>query len=82
LSKLPRNVSGRKLVKILKKAGFREDRTEGSHVFLKHSDGRAVTVPLHPEIGPGLMSDIMNELKLTREEFLDLLRDPKKYAEK
>jgi hypothetical protein len=37
---------------------------------------------LAPEIGPGLMSDIMNELKLTREEFLDLLQNPKKYASK
>ena len=46
---------------------------------MKHPDGRAVTVLLAEEIGPGLMSDIMNELKMSREEFLKLLQDPKKY---
>ena len=39
-----------------------------------------MTVPLDPEIGPGLMSDIMNELKMGREDFLKLLLDPKRYA--
>jgi predicted RNA binding protein YcfA (HicA-like mRNA interferase family) len=81
LSKLPR-ISGKELIKRLSNAGFLPQRTEGSHVFLKHPDGRAVTVLLAPEIGPGLMSDIMNELKLTREEFLELLLNPKQYAKK
>jgi predicted RNA binding protein YcfA (HicA-like mRNA interferase family) len=79
LSKLPR-ISGRELIKRLGKAGFLPQRTEGDHQFLKHPDGRAVTVPLDPEIGPGLMSDIMNELKMSREDFLKLLLDPKRYA--
>lgn len=81
MSKLPR-ISGRELIKKLSKAGFLPQRTEGRHVFLKHPDGRAVTVLLAAEIGPGLMSDIMNELRITREEFLELLRDPKKFARK
>jgi len=80
LSKLPRNISGRKLIKTLGKAGFQVDRTEGGHAFLKHQDGRTTTVPIHdPEIGPGLMSDIMDQLKMSRDEFLTLLLDPKKW---
>jgi predicted RNA binding protein YcfA (HicA-like mRNA interferase family) len=75
-------MSGRELIKRLSKAGFLPQRTEGSHVFLRHRDGRSVTVVLAPEIGPGLMSDIMKELKLTRTEFLDLLQHPKKHASK
>jgi len=49
------------MLKRLSKAGFLPQRTEGDHQFLKHPDGRAVPVPLDLEIGPGLMSDIMNE---------------------
>jgi len=80
LSKLPRNISGRELLKILGKAGFLADRTEGGHAFLKHPDGRTTTVPIHdPEIGPGLMSDIMDQLKMSRDEFLKLLQNPKKW---
>ena len=67
MSKLPR-ISGRELIKRLGKAGFLPQRTEGDHQFLKHPDGRAVTVPFDPEIGPGLMSDIMNEPKMSRED--------------
>ena len=56
------------------------DRTEGGHAFLKHADGRTTTVPIHdPEIGPGLMSDIMDQLKMGRDEFLKLLQDPRKW---
>jgi predicted RNA binding protein YcfA (HicA-like mRNA interferase family) len=78
LSKLPR-LSGRELIKRLGEAGFLPQRTEGDHEFLRHPDGRAVTVPLDSEIGPGLMSDIMNELKISRQDFLMLLSDPKRY---
>ena len=46
---------------------------------MQHPNGRTTTVVLDPEIGPGLMSDIMNELNLTRAEFLELLQDPKKW---
>ena len=49
---------------------------------MKPPDGRAGTILLAPEIGPGLMSDIMNELKMTRDEFLEMLQDPKKYHKK
>jgi hypothetical protein len=51
-------------------------------VFLKHPDGRTTTVVLDPEIGPGLMSDIMNEINMPRDEFAMLLQYPKKWSEK
>jgi predicted RNA binding protein YcfA (HicA-like mRNA interferase family) len=79
LSKLPRGISGRELIKRLGKAGFLPQRTEGDHQLLRHPDGRAVTIPLDPEIGPGLMSDIMNEPGMTREEFITLVQNPKKW---
>jgi predicted RNA binding protein YcfA (HicA-like mRNA interferase family) len=35
------------IVEILKRAGFEEVRQKGSHVFLKHPDGRRTVVPVH-----------------------------------
>ena len=42
-----RPLSGRKLLAILDRHGFVVVRQRGSHVILKHSDGRIVIVPLH-----------------------------------
>jgi len=34
------SLTGKEIVEILKKIGFEEIRQRGSHVFLKHPDGR------------------------------------------
>ena len=39
-----------KLLKILRAHGFLIVRQSGSHVVLRHPDGRRVTVPVHHEI--------------------------------
>lgn len=66
------NFDGRRLIKILKKFGFEEIRTKGSHQFLKHRDGRATVVPVHgkEKIGVGLFHKILKDCELTKEEFL------------
>ncbi len=46
-------------------------------MFFKHSDGRATTIPNHPgqEIGPDLLNTIIkNDLQLSREEFMNLVK--------
>jgi len=50
-------ITGRELVKILGKFGFKVARIKGSHHFLKHEDGRATVVPVHrgESVGPGLL---------------------------
>lgn len=54
MTQLP-TLTGKEIVSILKKAGFVVERQRGSHVFLKHPDGRATVVPVHSgeTIGPG-----------------------------
>ena len=80
MSKLPRGISGKELVKTLGKAGFLPQKTEGDHLLLQHPDGRTVTVPVKdPEIGPGLMTDIMNQIRMNRDEFILLLHNPKRW---
>lgn len=46
MSKFP-SLTGKEIVSILKKFGFIVERQRGSHVFLKHTDGRATVVPIH-----------------------------------
>jgi predicted RNA binding protein YcfA (HicA-like mRNA interferase family) len=74
MTRLPR-VKGREIVRALEKAGFVVDRTRGSHVFLKHSDGRATAVPVHSgeTLGPGLLRAILRDVKLSVDELIESL---------
>lgn len=65
----------RKVLKILSILGFKIVRKRGSHVVLKHPDGRVTVVPVHAaeSIGPGLLLKIIKDAKLTKEEFMKLL---------
>ena len=56
--------------------GFKVIRWKGSHVFLKHFDGRTTVVPVHPgeDIDRGLLNKIIKkDLGVTREEFMKYL---------
>jgi len=72
-----RPISAEKLIKLLIRAGFKPVRQRGSHVMLKHDDGRLTVIPVHrgEEIGRGLLSKIIKDTGLTKEEFLKLLEE-------
>ena len=74
MTRLP-SLTGEEVVKALGKAGFQVLRQKGSHVYLKHRDGRATVVPTHKgeSLGRGLLRKIMDDADLTREDFLKLL---------
>jgi predicted RNA binding protein YcfA (HicA-like mRNA interferase family) len=67
-------LSGREIIKALAKVGFVPVRQRGSHVFLRHADGRRTVVPLHEEVNKSTLMDIIEQAKLTKEEFLKLLK--------
>jgi predicted RNA binding protein YcfA (HicA-like mRNA interferase family) len=46
---IPRGVNGREFIRALETDGFVKIRTEGSHRYFKHPDGRRVTVSCHKE---------------------------------
>jgi predicted RNA binding protein YcfA (HicA-like mRNA interferase family) len=71
MTRLPR-LKGKEVVRILEKIGFEVVRTRGSHVFLKHQDGRVTTVPVHSgeTLGPGLLRAILRDVELTVEELI------------
>jgi predicted RNA binding protein YcfA (HicA-like mRNA interferase family) len=51
-------------------------RQKGSHVRMKHPEGRVVTVPVHPgqDVGRGLLRKVLRDAELTRDEFMALLK--------
>ena len=65
-----RSFTGGELVAALRRLGFDLLRVKGSHHFLRHPDGRTTVVPVHAgeTIGPGLLSKILRDTKLTKED--------------
>ena len=74
MSKLPTLWSDQ-LVRALERAGFEIIRQRGSHVRMRHPDGRIVTAPVHSgqDVGRGLLRKILRDAELTREAFVALL---------
>ena len=74
MTRQPR-VTGKQVIAALARADFAVVRVRGSHHFLRHSDGRAIVVPVHAgeTIGPGLMSKILRACDLTVDEVVALL---------
>jgi predicted RNA binding protein YcfA (HicA-like mRNA interferase family) len=62
----------REVVSILGQLGFVEVRQRGSHKQFRHADGRVTTVPFHAgrDISPNLLRKIIEDIRLTPEEFL------------
>lgn len=60
------------VIKALEKHGFVIVRQKGSHVRLRHEDGRVTSVPNHPgqDIGKGLLRKILRDTELTLDQLL------------
>jgi len=65
----------RKVIHILKSAGFEEMRQTGSHLILANrKTKKVVPVPIHPkDIKRGLLLSIIKQSGLTVNDFLKLL---------
>ena len=63
------------LLKALQKHGFQIIRQKGSHIRLKHNDGRVTSIPYHSgeDIGKGLLRKILRDTELSIEELLKKL---------
>lgn len=54
MPKLP-VISGKELIKAFKKLGFTSSSQKGSHIKMKHPDGRTVIIPNHQQLKPGTL---------------------------
>jgi predicted RNA binding protein YcfA (HicA-like mRNA interferase family) len=74
MPKLP-VISGADAIKKLEKLGYAVSRQKGSHVRLHHSadsNKKPLTVPLHAELKPGLLNQILKDADISRERFSEL----------
>jgi predicted RNA binding protein YcfA (HicA-like mRNA interferase family) len=58
---------------LIKHYGFTVERQSGSHIQLKHKDGRRVTVPRHDPVKVGVLKSIIEQAKTSQEDFLKYL---------
>lgn len=67
-----------KLIRCLRKLGFREVRQKGSHKIFKDEGGRMIVVPYHKgeELGRGYLRKVIKQLDISVEEFYALVKDP------
>ena len=71
--KLPADLSGQELVKVLLRVGFVVNRQKGSHIVLRRAEPYArVVVPDHKRVRPGTLRQILNEAGVTLERLLEL----------
>jgi predicted RNA binding protein YcfA (HicA-like mRNA interferase family) len=74
--KLPREISGVELVKVLSRLGYSVTRQTGSHIRLTRSDGgeKHLTIPAHAELKVGTLHAILRAVSqhtgLSRDELI------------
>ena len=77
--KLPRDISGSSLIKLLDKLGYTITRQTSSHIRLttEKNGEHHITVPAHKNIKVGTLNsillDVANHFKITKEELLQKL---------
>ncbi len=75
MTKLPRELSGKEVVKALQRAGFYIKRQKGSHiVFRRDSPFAQVVVPDHRSIDTGTLASILDSADLSIDDFIKLLK--------
>jgi len=74
--KIPRDISGSKLIKKLKKYGYEKTRQTGSHIRLTTQENgeHHITIPKHNPLRvgtiSGILSEVANHLNKTKDEIL------------
>ncbi|MBU2530223.1 MAG: type II toxin-antitoxin system HicA family toxin [Elusimicrobia bacterium] len=73
-AKLSSDIKPQKVIKALERLGFKKHKKRGSHIHLKHSDGRWTQVSVHPKPVPkGTLGKILGQAEISHQEFLENL---------
>ena len=74
MAKLPRDVSGRRVVGVLQRCGFYVLHQRGSHVILRRDNPKStVSVPDHAALRVGTLRTILHQAGIDVEAFVELL---------
>lgn len=66
-------LSGREVLAALKRMGFREVHRRGSHVKMKHQDGRKIVFPYYDEVDRYTLKGALKDAEIEIEDFLKSL---------
>jgi predicted RNA binding protein YcfA (HicA-like mRNA interferase family) len=65
--------SGAQAVRKLEKAGWTVARQKGSHIMMtKIGYQWTLSIPQHPQLGPGLLQKLIRQANLTEDDFNNL----------
>ena len=67
-------VSGKQAARALVRLGFEEVSRKGSHVKMKHEDGRTIVFPFHDEIDRFTLKGALKDAEIAIEDFTDALK--------
>jgi len=80
MHRIPRNLSGKELVKLLRRYGYEIKRTTGSHIRLESNldnEKHKITIPDHSHIKIGTLNNILNDIaehfKISKEKLVSEL---------
>lgn len=63
-------LSARQVLKILERLGFAEVHRKGSHVKMRHADGRMIVFPFHDEVDRFTLKGALRDADIDLDEFL------------
>jgi predicted RNA binding protein YcfA (HicA-like mRNA interferase family) len=72
MTRLPRDVSAKKVIAALERLGFKIDRISGSHYVMVKGKLRTV-VPYHRSIRIGTLKAILTQIGISVDEFIEML---------
>ena len=66
--------TGKQVVRALERLGFEEVHRKGSHVKMKHEDGRLIVFPLHDEIDRFTLKGALRDADIEIDHFVAAIR--------
>lgn len=67
-------LSGRQIVAALERLNFVEVHRKGSHVKMRHPDGRVIVFPYHDEVDRFTLRGALRDADVDMDEFLHQIR--------
>jgi predicted RNA binding protein YcfA (HicA-like mRNA interferase family) len=67
-------LSGKEVLAALKRLGFVEVHRKGSHVKMRHTDGRVIVFPFHDEVDRYTLKGALRDADIEVPEFLQNVR--------
>jgi predicted RNA binding protein YcfA (HicA-like mRNA interferase family) len=67
-------LTGSQVLKTLQRLGFREISRKGSHVKMRHEDGRIIVFPFHKEVDRFTLKGALKDAEIEIENFVENIR--------